>query len=255
MEIARPGRRDLPRRAADARDVRLPSFDADVPLLSQPRRRSAPPGRFADLPAVTMQLPLFNEMYVAERLLDGDRRASTTRATSSRSRCSTTRPTRRRRSAAPRSRSSRPTGLDINYIHRTDRTGFKAGALENGLKTAKGEFVMVFDADFVPRAGHPRAHDPLLHRRQGRHGAGALGSPEPRLLAPHRAAGDDARRPLRHRAHRAQPLGPLLQLQRHRRHLAPRRRSPTRAAGSTTRSPRTWTSRTARSCAAGSSST
>ena len=40
--------------------------------------------------------------------------------------------------------------MDISYIHREDRTGFKAGALENGLRTAKGEFVAVFDADFVP---------------------------------------------------------------------------------------------------------
>jgi cellulose synthase/poly-beta-1,6-N-acetylglucosamine synthase-like glycosyltransferase len=44
------------------------------------------------------------------------------------------------------------TGLDITYIHRVDRTGFKAGALANGLKTSKGEFVMVFDADFLPPA-------------------------------------------------------------------------------------------------------
>jgi len=41
-------------------------------------------------------------------------------------------------------------GLDISYIHRTDRAGFKAGALENGLRTAKGEFIALFDADFVP---------------------------------------------------------------------------------------------------------
>ena len=40
--------------------------------------------------------------------------------------------------------------LDIEYVHRTDRTGFKAGALENGLRTAKGELVLIFDADFVP---------------------------------------------------------------------------------------------------------
>ena len=41
-------------------------------------------------------------------------------------------------------------GLDIQYIHRVDRTGFKAGALEHGLKSARGEYVMVFDADFLP---------------------------------------------------------------------------------------------------------
>jgi cellulose synthase/poly-beta-1,6-N-acetylglucosamine synthase-like glycosyltransferase len=42
-------------------------------------------------------------------------------------------------------------GFDIYYIHRDDRTGFKAGALENGMKTAKGELIAIFDADFVPK--------------------------------------------------------------------------------------------------------
>ena len=41
-------------------------------------------------------------------------------------------------------------GFDIEYIHRSDRMGYKAGALENGLKTATGEFITIFDADFVP---------------------------------------------------------------------------------------------------------
>jgi cellulose synthase/poly-beta-1,6-N-acetylglucosamine synthase-like glycosyltransferase len=41
-------------------------------------------------------------------------------------------------------------GFDIKYLHRTDRTGFKAGALEAGLRTARGQFVAIFDADFVP---------------------------------------------------------------------------------------------------------
>ncbi|MDP2875930.1 MAG: glycosyltransferase, partial [Holophaga sp.] len=44
----------------------------------------------------------------------------------------------------------RALGYDISYIHRDDRTGFKAGALNNGLKSAKGEFVAMFDADFLP---------------------------------------------------------------------------------------------------------
>ncbi len=42
-------------------------------------------------------------------------------------------------------------GFDIQYVHRSDRTGFKAGALENGMKTAKGELLAIFDADFVPK--------------------------------------------------------------------------------------------------------
>jgi len=42
-------------------------------------------------------------------------------------------------------------GHPIEYIHRTNRNGFKAGALQEGLKTATGEFVAIFDADFIPR--------------------------------------------------------------------------------------------------------
>jgi cellulose synthase/poly-beta-1,6-N-acetylglucosamine synthase-like glycosyltransferase len=42
-------------------------------------------------------------------------------------------------------------GFDISYVHRSDRTGFKAGALEAGLKVAKGELLAIFDADFVPK--------------------------------------------------------------------------------------------------------
>jgi hypothetical protein len=45
----------------------------------------------------------------------------------------------------------RKLGFDVELVHRTDRTGFKAGALVNGMKTAKGEFIAIFDADFTPR--------------------------------------------------------------------------------------------------------
>ena len=67
-------------------------------------------------------------------------------------------------------------GFDIKYLHRTDRTGFKAGALEAGLKVARGEFIAIFDADFVPPADFLRSTVPYfstdekLARR-----AGALG--------------------------------------------------------------------------------
>ena len=43
-------------------------------------------------------------------------------------------------------------GIDIKYFHRTDRRGYKAGALEAGLKVARGEFIAIFDADFIPTA-------------------------------------------------------------------------------------------------------
>ena len=57
-------------------------------------------------------------------------------------------------------------GFDIKYLHRTDRTGFKAGALEAGLKVARGEFIAIFDADFVPPADFLRRDRAVLRRRR-----------------------------------------------------------------------------------------
>jgi cellulose synthase/poly-beta-1,6-N-acetylglucosamine synthase-like glycosyltransferase len=111
-----------------------------------------PAGRYdeADLPFVTVQLPLFNEMYVAERIIDAcaaldypaDRLEiqvlddSTDETTAV---------------VAKRVADYCALGLRIVHVHRTDRTGFKAGALEAGLRVAKGDLVAIFDADFVPR--------------------------------------------------------------------------------------------------------
>ncbi|HJQ32991.1 MAG TPA: glycosyltransferase family 2 protein [Pyrinomonadaceae bacterium] len=111
-----------------------------------------PKSYFADgeLPRVTVQLPLFNEVYVVERLL-----AAVTALDYPRERVEiqvlddSTDETRER--AASSVARYREAGFDISYVHRDDRTGFKAGALENGLKSAKGELVAIFDADFVPR--------------------------------------------------------------------------------------------------------
>ena len=78
---------------------------------------------------------------------------STTRATGWRSRSSTTRQTTPPGSW-PRSRTAfRAGGLDVVHLHRRVRTGFKAGALADGLTVARGEFVAIFDADFVPPPG------------------------------------------------------------------------------------------------------
>jgi len=108
-----------------------------------------PQGRFASLPRVTVQLPVYNEMNVVERLiravaqLDYPRELlqiqvlddSTDETTVIARRCVD---------------HWRGRGIDVEYVHRTNRQGFKAGALENGLETATGQFVAVFDADFVP---------------------------------------------------------------------------------------------------------
>ncbi len=114
-------------------------------------RRPRPLGQFAELPAVTVQLPLFNEMYVVERLLDAvagiryprDRfqiQVLDDSTDETQEIC--------RRKVADLAR--RFPELEVEYIHRVDRGGFKAGALQNGLRTAKGEFVLIFDADFLP---------------------------------------------------------------------------------------------------------
>ncbi len=114
-------------------------------------RQPAPTRTFADLPAVTVQLPLFNEMYVVERLL-----AAVAAIRYPRDRFqiqvlddSTDETQDICRRAIADLRQRHPT-LDVEYVHRADRKGFKAGALENGLRTAKGELVLIFDADFLP---------------------------------------------------------------------------------------------------------
>ncbi|MEZ4945210.1 MAG: glycosyltransferase family 2 protein [Cyclobacteriaceae bacterium] len=102
-------------------------------------------------PHVTVQLPVFNEKYVVERLLDAVSKFdypkdkleiqvlddSTDETTDI---------------ILKKIESLRPLGLDIKLIHREDRKGFKAGALDEGHKLAKGEFIAIFDADFLP---HP----------------------------------------------------------------------------------------------------
>jgi cellulose synthase/poly-beta-1,6-N-acetylglucosamine synthase-like glycosyltransferase len=102
------------------------------------------------LPRITVQLPLFNEMYVVERLLK-----AVTEIDYPRHRLeiqvlddSTDETVRLARATVEHYRQR---GFEIAYIHRSDRTGFKAGALENGLKAATGELVAIFDADFVPK--------------------------------------------------------------------------------------------------------
>jgi cellulose synthase/poly-beta-1,6-N-acetylglucosamine synthase-like glycosyltransferase len=122
-------------------------------FLRYKSHRPEPKSRFASgrLPRITVQLPLFNEMYVAERLieavanLDYPRELLEIQVLDD-----STDDTRQIASAAVNKYFEQ--GIDIVYHHRDDRVGFKAGALEAGLKKSSGEFVLIFDADFVPRA-------------------------------------------------------------------------------------------------------
>src|SRR3989442_14912731 len=100
-------------------------------------------------PRVTVQLPIFNERYVIERLVEAVSRFDyppelldvQVLDDSTDETCEGARAFVERHAAQ---------GMPIVYIHRTNREGYKAGALENGLKTAKGEVISNFDADFLP---------------------------------------------------------------------------------------------------------
>jgi cellulose synthase/poly-beta-1,6-N-acetylglucosamine synthase-like glycosyltransferase len=127
------------------------------------RRRSPPVPTHSPehMPIVTVQLPLFNEKHVAERLIDAvaeldyprdrlqvqvldDSTDETTRLVEA-------------RAAFHRER-----GLDIEVLHRTQQDGFKAGALAQAMKHVRGEFIAIFDADFRPYPGFLRESLPYL---------------------------------------------------------------------------------------------
>ncbi len=119
-------------------------------FLRHRHRKPKPLSRFENLPQVTVQLPIFNEYYVVERLLKSvseldypkDRLQIQVLDDSS----DDTRELTRKLTADLKTK-----GFDIELRQRIDRTGFKAGALEAGLSTCKGNFILILDADFVPR--------------------------------------------------------------------------------------------------------
>jgi cellulose synthase/poly-beta-1,6-N-acetylglucosamine synthase-like glycosyltransferase len=101
------------------------------------------------LPRVTIQLPIYNEMYVADRLIDAVCEMDYPRELLEiQVLDDSTDETREIAELAVRRHAAR--GFDIAYLHRVDRRGFKAGALEAGLKLAKAQFIAIFDADFIP---------------------------------------------------------------------------------------------------------
>ncbi|GGW34079.1 cellulose synthase family protein [Arenibacter certesii] len=124
-----------------------------VNYLGQKRKnKEAPKYNLLDpkeIPFVTIQLPVYNEEYVMERLLDNIAKIEYPKSkleiqvlddSTDESVLET----------AKRIEALQETGLDIQHIRRTNRQGFKAGALKEGLVTAKGEFIAIFDADFLP---------------------------------------------------------------------------------------------------------
>src|SRR5213082_2937844 len=117
-------------------------------FLKHRKRAPVPAGHFEKLPKVTVQLPIFNEIYVVERLLrsvselDYPRELLQIQVLDD-----STDDTRE--VTASCAEELRQRGFDVQLIHRVDRTGFKAGALATGLEAAEGEFVCILDADFV----------------------------------------------------------------------------------------------------------
>lgn len=104
-------------------------------------------GHFA--PKVTVQLPMFNEMYVAERIIEETAKIEYPRdkfeiqvlddSTDE-----------TKDIIAKKVAEIAATGINIKHIHRTDRTGYKAGALDAAMGDVEGEFIAIFDADFMP---------------------------------------------------------------------------------------------------------
>ena len=120
-----------------------------------------PPPEVTEWPRVTVQLPIFNERYVIERLVEAVSRFDYAPELldiqvlddSNDETCQVARACVERHAAQ---------GLPITYIHRTNRGGYKAGALENGLRTARGEFIAIFDADFIPESDFLRRTIPYF---------------------------------------------------------------------------------------------
>jgi len=102
-----------------------------------------------EVPFVTIQLPVYNEMYVMERLLDNIAKIDYPNnkleiQVLDDSTDETVLTTKQQIDTL------KATGLDIKHITRTNRVGFKAGALKEGLEVAKGDFIAIFDSDFLP---------------------------------------------------------------------------------------------------------
>jgi cellulose synthase/poly-beta-1,6-N-acetylglucosamine synthase-like glycosyltransferase len=102
------------------------------------------------IPMVTIQLPVYNELYVMERLLNNIAALNYPKDKLEIQVLDDSTDESLDRSARQIVK-LQSAGLDIKHITRPNRSGYKAGALKEGLKTAKGEFIAIFDADFMPK--------------------------------------------------------------------------------------------------------
>ncbi len=120
-------------------------------FLRHRKQTPVEPEPFESLPRVTVQLPMFNEAAVAERIIDAACKMDYPRGLlqiqvidDSTDACAAI--------AENSVRHRQAQGVDIEYLHRTDRVGYKAGALADAMDRVTGEFVAIFDADFIPPA-------------------------------------------------------------------------------------------------------
>jgi cellulose synthase/poly-beta-1,6-N-acetylglucosamine synthase-like glycosyltransferase len=173
-----------------------------VYMYMKNRDRQPKPGpQLSPLPVVTVQLPLYNEMYVADRLIEAV--------------CALDYPrelleiqvlddsTDETASIAEAPSAALPPGLRHQVLPPDDRSATRPARSRPGSR-ARGEFVAIFDADFLPSPTSCSA-DARTSRIANRDGAGALGPHQPGLLAADEDPVDPARRTLRARARRAQP--------------------------------------------------
>ena len=112
-------------------------------------RTTEPMAHFDELPRVTVQLPIYNEQFVVDRLVDAICRLEYPKDKLDIQLLDDSTDETRSVAEAVVERYA-ALGHPITYIHRTNREGFKAGALQNGMQTCNGEFIAIFDADFVP---------------------------------------------------------------------------------------------------------
>jgi cellulose synthase/poly-beta-1,6-N-acetylglucosamine synthase-like glycosyltransferase len=122
-----------------------------------------PPPEVKEWPRVTVQLPIFNERYVIERLVEAISRFDYPRELLDVQVLddSTDETQQVARDCVERYAAQ---GMPVVYVHRTSREGYKAGALKNGLHTSLGEFVAIFDADFIPEPDFLRRTIPYFQK-------------------------------------------------------------------------------------------
>ena len=129
--------------------IQLSLAIAYVKNKKKQQSRVTPPFDLANAPKVTVQLPMYNEMYVAERIIETcaeiDYPRDKFQIQVLDDSTDETKDIIANKCAEVAAR-----GINIQHIHRTDRTGYKAGALDCAMDKVEGEFIAIFDADFVP---------------------------------------------------------------------------------------------------------